>query len=69
MRGGEEGTALQADGSSERGLWLSQGEKKLNLNSRRRRGWFSFESQRWEHCWLEGGEGLVWEDLNLIEDC
>ena len=23
----------------------------------------------WEHCWLEGCEGLVWEDLNLIEDC
>lgn len=22
-----------------------------------------------KHCWLEGCEGLVWEDLNLIEDC
>lgn len=22
----------------------------------------------WEHCWLEGREGLVWKDLNLIEN-
>lgn len=22
-----------------------------------------------EHCWLEGREGLVWEGLNLIENC
>ena len=23
----------------------------------------------WEHCWLERCEGLVWKDLNLIENC
>lgn len=22
-----------------------------------------------EHCWLEGCEGRVWKDLNLIENC